>query len=772
MKRLSWLISRYLVNTIAPYFVFSWLLLSVILFVQQASRYSDIFFSVHIPPDLVWQLTIALLPNVIAFTCPMAMLVATIIGLTKMQGDSELVAIRAAGVGNLQIALPIVVFGLALSAFAFVVNFRGVPLAATLVRRVALQTAIKKLESPIEPGVFNSEVAGFTIYAKGGNIETGRWTNIFIYSEDKTSNTARFVTSRSGRIDTLDQSSELVLENANVATLPLVPGQGKYVTETIGDLRFAIKTTRSDLIDKLSRSEVTSEEMGLQQLSEFAAAATGQERIEAQLIWQRRVLLSVTPLIFCLLGTVIVLRFNRGGRGFGIAAALVVLVGFYLLAFAGEQLARLGFISVPIGGLIPIAGSALVIFWFGLTRRLAVGSFLYERGSEFFSRLRPPTNRLTFGNLFVDLTTGLRDFDIVSNLVKNFLLTILFLSAIFLIFTAFELWRFAGMMEGGTGLLIRYLFYLLPFVYIQISASAAMIATLATYVIKSRNNEIVTWTSSGQSVYRLLVPCFLLAAFLGGVNWIIQERVLPNANRLQESTRSLIRNRGTVPAAKGRRWVAVGDRIYSFETPESAPLIFASDNDKGGGCPNCMRHPLILEFGANGERVQTLYRGEIAAWQGGKLSFAGPVEQSDLTGEVIQTKIVSNLEIGESNDPLGEIQIKPNQINSSGLARQLDSANSDVEQRSAAVALQRKYSTLLLPFITVLFTAPFALSLSRRGKAATIGYAVGLWLLFTGTSTVFEQFGLNGMLEPAVAVWAPMAFFALLGAYLLSRVRT
>ena len=97
MKRLSWTISRYLVTTIAPYFIFSWLLLSVILFVQQAGRYSDIFFSVHIPPDLVWQLTIALLPNVVAFTCPMAMLVATIIGLTKMQGDSELVAVRAAG---------------------------------------------------------------------------------------------------------------------------------------------------------------------------------------------------------------------------------------------------------------------------------------------------------------------------------------------------------------------------------------------------------------------------------------------------------------------------------------------------------------------------------------------------------------------------------------------------------------------------------------------------------------------------------------------------
>jgi lipopolysaccharide export system permease protein len=387
--------------------------------------------------------------------------------------------------------------------------------------------------------------------------------------------------------------------------------------------------------------------------------------------------------------------------------------------------------------------------------------------------MQRPRNRLTIGNLFVDLTTGLRDFDIVSNLVKNYLLTIFFLAAIFLIFTAFELWRFAGMIDGGTALLLRYLVYLLPFVYIQISASAAMIATLATYVIKSRNNEIVTWTSSGQSVYRLLLPCFLLAAFLGGINWVIQERVLPNANRFQESTRSLIRNKGVLPTSKGRKWVALGNRIYSFDSRVTDGVIFASDNDREEGCgPSCMRDLLILEFGADGERLQSVYRGEKAAWQEGKLSFRGPVEISDLSRDVIRTKLENAVEISESGNPLEEIQIKPNQISASGLKRQLDKADSDMERRNAEVALQKKYSALLLPFITVLFTAPFALSLSRKGKAATIGYAVGLWLLFTGTSTVFDQFGLNGMLEPVVAVWAPMAFFALVGAYLLSRVRT
>ena len=163
-------ISRYLIGAIVPYFISSWLLLSVILFVQQAGRFSDIFFSANIPSQLIWQLAFALIPNVIAFTCPMAVLVGTVIGLSKMQGDSELIAIRASGVGNMQILFPVFLLGVLLSVFTFAINIYGVPLAARVVRQVAIQTAIYKLESPIEPGVFNTEVAGYTIYVRDGDV--------------------------------------------------------------------------------------------------------------------------------------------------------------------------------------------------------------------------------------------------------------------------------------------------------------------------------------------------------------------------------------------------------------------------------------------------------------------------------------------------------------------------------------------------------------------------------------------------------------------------
>ena len=100
MGRLGWTISRHLLVSVLPYFVFSWILLSVILFFQQASRYSDIFFNASIPSSLVFELTVALVPNVIAFTCPMAALVGIVLGLSRLQSDSELVPIPAARIAT------------------------------------------------------------------------------------------------------------------------------------------------------------------------------------------------------------------------------------------------------------------------------------------------------------------------------------------------------------------------------------------------------------------------------------------------------------------------------------------------------------------------------------------------------------------------------------------------------------------------------------------------------------------------------------------------
>lgn len=758
MKKTSRIISRYLLQNILPYFIFSWLLISVILFVQQASRFSDIFFNTFLPKNLVWQLTFALIPNVIAFTAPMAVLVGVIIGLSKMQGDSELVSIRAAGVGNLQIAIPVVILGLLLSLFAFFINLKGVPIAAQIVRTVALQTALYKLESPLEPGVFNTEISGFTIYVKNLNFEKGTWEDIFIFNEDQNGQ-VRLITAKNGRIDHQGEHSELVLQNASIFTFNIEKTLEKTASEKVGEFRLSIKTKRGELIDKISTTKSTPEELGLNDLSEFAKNLQGQEKIEAQILWQRRIILSITPFIFALLGTALVLRFNSRGKGFGIFLALLSLVVYYLITLLSEQLARTGSISISVAGLIPVVSSLLVIAGLFLSNRLFLKKSAIKIRQPESMALPKKINPLSNKNFYIDLTTGILDFDIIINLLKFFFLTISFLAFVYLIFTAFELWKFAGTIDNGFMLLVKYLFYLLPFIYIQLAPSAVMIAVLATYIIKSRRNEIVSWTAAGQSIYRLLLPCFILMFLVGGINWMFQETVVPKTNRIQDELRQQIRSRGIFSGRKGKFWTARNNRIYSFELKE----------EKANG--QKVEDLSVYEFSEDGSEIRNVYKSSEAVWENNKIIFQGSGQRIFWKNGTAEIRSFSG-ELTENHNPFGNLYNKPSHLNTWETLEKIEHSESEDEKRSFEIALEKKHTTFILPFIITLFTAPFAMSLSRKSKVVTVGYAVGIWLLFMGIGNFFEQIGMNGYISPVFAVWSPLALFSILGVYLLTKIRT
>lgn len=806
MKRVSWLISRYLLGAVVPYFLFSWVLLTVILFLQQASRYSELFFNVNIPSGLIWQLMIGLIPNVIAFTCPMAVLVGTIIGLSKLQGDSELTAIRAAGVGNVQIAVPIVVLGIVLSLFALFVNIKGVPFAAALVREVAMRSAISKFESPVEPGIFYTEIDGFTILARDSDPQTGYLKRVFISQLDTPNGVYRLITSDIGRIEIAGESTELVLENAAVITIPEAETGGKYAFERIKDIRVALKTKRAELLSRLANAVRLPDELGLDDLTDVAANAEGKTRTEAQIVLFRRFVMSLTPFIFCLLGMIMVLRFRRGGRGFGIALALAALIGYYLVAFSGEQLARTGVLPVPIASLLPFIASIAAMVWLAYSPKLHFAESISNFVASRLEKMKGRSSGLSLKNRLVDVTSGLRDFDITASVAWYFLFSTAFLLIVFLIFTAFDTWRFASTVENGGWMLTKYLTFLIPFAYLQIAPSAAMIAVLAAYAIKSRNNELVTWAAAGQSMFRLLLPCLALAILLGIADFAVQETIAPRANQIQDEVRAELRSGGKQVQQK-RLWTTEGKYIFSYVLGSSRKDSSASDNENANRSTTDLASPqggisgdgdgsnyrasdnerdkqnesvdlrtrvgdiIVLEFSGDRESLQTVYRARAGKFEGSKVELEDVVAVSRDSERLNETPM-REVELSAKFDPFRNVGGKPNHLSVLELAESAKAASAESEQYAYSVGVQKRFASLFIPLIIVLFSAPWGISLRRAPMVSSLSVAVGLWLLFIGVTNVFEQYGISGSLPPVVAVWAPALAFATLGIYLISRIRT
>ena len=769
--RIGRTISFYLARAVVPYFFLAWVILTVILFVQQAGRYAEIFFDPNLPSSFVWQLAFALVPNVIAFTSPMAVLIGVIIGMSRMQSDNEITAIRTFGVGSIASIVPVLVLGIFLSFFSIAVNIFGVPLASKAVRMVALRTAIYKLESPIEPGVFNTEIAGATVYVRGVDLETKQWRNVFVYTENANDGSSRLITSRSGRIDSSGNNSELVLADAVVSTLKTGSASGNLVSENIGELRFAIKTRRDEMVSRLSTISPAIEELGIYELGKLSSQSEGKERTEAQILIVRRLMLAIAPILFSLLGATLVLRLRRNKKGSGVGFALTSLFIYFMLTFTGEQLARSGTVPVLVGGLLPIFVSiaAIVYFWFSDTRFVDFG--ISAKARKFLSTLPRGRRVVRRSDILLDLTTGIRDFEITTALIRFYVAAFILLASVFLVFTAFELWRFAGSMPNGPFLLVQYIFYLVPYTYLQLSPTAAMLAILGTFSIKSRQNEVVTWIAAGQSVYRLIFPSILLMLFLGGVNLLVQETIAPPANREQDQLRRQIRNRGSEPRTDGRFWIASDTSIAFFTTNTTA-----SDNEHGRilNCRNrcSVKQAGVYRFEADKAELQSLYQVSDATWEDGELSIGGKAYRFEFDGQKYVRTDISGTTVDLPKNTFSGSSLTPSNMTASELGENIKDADSDVEKRKLQIALQKKYATLFLPFIIGLLTAPFALGLQRKGRMDSIGYGVALWLVFVFVISAFEQLGVAGTLPPRVAVWAPLMALSMVGIYLLSRVKT
>jgi lipopolysaccharide export LptBFGC system permease protein LptF len=88
------------------------------------------------------------------------------------------------------------------------------------------------------------------------------------------------------------------------------------------------------------------------------------------------------------------------------------------------------------------------------------------------------------------------------------------------------------------------------------------------------------------------------------------------------------------------------------------------------------------------------------------------------------------------------------------------------------VAYHNKLATPATPLVMVLLGLPFAFRIGRRGSLYGIGVALILVIVYWATFAVFRALGLETLLPPALAAWAPSVFFVLLGLYLMLYVRT
>ena len=638
-------------------------------------------------------------------------------------------------------------------------------------RQAAFKVTLSRIESPIQPNTINAEMPGKVVYVREGDKARGQWERVFIHWREGEGD-IRLITARSGRLDVTGEQTELVLTDAVVTTLPsktatppTVGAAGlvnatSIITESSAQFRIRLNTGRNAILKRFQERPSDIDELHWREVLKKARSAKGSEKLALLTTLNKRLALCFASLAFALLGVGLGGRTQRVGRGLAILASLGAMLLYYLILLGGEHLSRSG--TIP-----PLVGS-----WLGTGAALVVGLvslFLSEQRISIWKR----TSRLLSADKVSSsvrgkrprssVLMGLLDRSLMRAVCFNFTLAYATLLIIFLIFTLFELLRFINATEWR--LVALYLWYLVPLASMSLAPIGLLVAVLVTYALLARRSEVVVWWASGQSLYRLALPALLFSLLISVSLVVLQESVLPQANRRQEGYRAQIRgslNRAMTPT--GYQWLAVPDtrRLYSYKYQEGSRTLMS---------------PTVYEFDAEGVHLKRLVMSEEGKWTNSgalELLQAGVLDFSHAA--LASSSRVPRLELAEntSAESFKPMLSKPSELSSTALSAYIKTLKRvrPEEVTPLYVSLYRRGADTSMPIILAIIGIPFGVFFGRRSAFWALGVALIIGLALWASASGFQQLGNYRFLPAALAAWATPLIFMALGLILFSRART
>ena len=722
------------------------------------------------------------LPILFRVTIPMSVLVGVLLGLSRLAADSEIIAMRASGlgIGYFVRVSSIVAIGGTLLGLGNSLYLAPRANQAILDLQQALETSQASYQ--IQPRVFYEDFKNFVLYVQNVRSGTGasNWDQVFM--ADVSDPTAPRITTAASATVVSDSTQVLLMRLRNGAQHDTVDDQPDQYTIT------AFATTDRPL-ELSPQSDV---HLGRRDTAIYAlpmrallARVHGPDSKAYLIELNNRFAFPAACLVLMMVGVPLGVASRRGGKSSGFVYTILLVFLYYFLSSTGTALGRqnkvpaffavwsanLIFAAVGIFLLWQMASGgrvlAAITAWASRTPKAEGAGRKGLSLTGLLEKLRPRSQRAKSRNAFPRIL----DEYVVREFLNTFLLVLAGFVLLMLVFTFFDLVGDIIRNHVPLATVGAYLVNLTPDMLYQIAPLAVLIATLVTFGVLNRNSEIIAMKATGISLYRLVVPIVSIAAVLSVCLFLFDQYYLPQANRRQEALRNIIKGRPAQTVLHpehnwifGQPHAGEPGRIFYYEFFDPDRKEFANLS--------------VFEFDPS---TFSLTRRIFAA-----RVFRDPDKDSwrfedgwvrDMTGpEPISYREFRQTEFSEIHEDPGYFT-KENLQSQEMNFGQLDGYIRDLRQSGfdtmrLRVALWHKVAYPLIAVVMAVLAIPFALSMGRRGSLTAIAVAIGVALAYFVVNGTFEAMGNVNYLPAALAAWASDILFALVGGYLLLRTPT
>lgn len=782
--------------------------------------------------DLTLRLFFTGIPNLLILAIPMAVLLGSLIGVGRLSADHEWVALQGAGQGPGRLLRAVALHGLIWSAVGFGVYAYMVPRANYAMRNLRGELLFaSNLASDLRPRAFYTDLPNTVLFVEEIRAGSkGRLEGVLVVQNDPQTQSTEMVLARSGDLyPAPDRSGTLLLDLFDGVAHRYEensPGEVYYFSPHFEEarerfdpqdyLRGFLEPPEKVVQDFTPRelwAEYREARLARRQLDERAAQPgpgrptessfyLANARLNRVIIeGNQRIALPLASFFFAVLSLPLGITRVRSGKGAGFALSLlVILVYWAAFTFARDQ-ALLGRVPAALG---PWAGNLIIVPWaaWGLWRLhrtpsawpgLLAWSFrasgralrsLRVGLSKLGRRPAPPSESGENGRPEVPLADlGGTSHRFVGRLDKyvgdSYVRVLVF--ALLSAYLVYGLVETKGLTDGllrtgeSVGLMLRYYPYFVPGVLYIVLPIACLVGAIVTFTLLARSGELTAIKASGISMRRTTVSVLVLTAVASVGLFLVQDRIAPGANQKAQEIKDRILGRAPrthgMPAM-GRWGFGPGGRLYHYR-------LFDRDRAEFQGLS-------VFTLDREAPRILDHRFAERARWRGGQWelergwyrtfpadgSIAGvTLERFERTTEIAldsPDEFVSKEH--RLRAPAGDLS---EQMSSRELRVQIaELEESGYDATQLRVALHGKLAQSFTPLVMVLLGLPFAFKVGRRGSLYGVGVALLLVLVYWAVLAIFNALGLETLLEPWIAAWAPNVFFTLLGAYLMLYVRT
>lgn len=819
--------TRYVLRELATPTFLGLLLYTFVLLMNHFFLVAEKALAKNLGVELTFRLFVAGIPKLLVMSIPMAVLLGTLIGLGRLSADREWLALQAAGHGPRVLLRPVLLHGLMGSLACFFIYAVVVPHTHYAVRNLRGEILFSSnLAADLRPRVFYELPQDAVIYVD--DIRAGgerRLENALLIRPDpKREGKTQLAIARWGDLyPAPDGSGTLIVD--------LYDGEGHFFRSDEPD-KYHVGTFRRwperfppprFLKTLMTPPDKVDQDLTMPQLLEEIDAAQ-EERAEllarpggpgagrigisdrriagAKVELHRRIALPLASLFFAFLALPLGITTARSGKGAGFAISVVVIVLYRIVFVTATKQAISGPIPPDIG---PWIANAIILLWalvalWRMRSRSVRGDggpltwplTLWRRTR---SRIRPATD-----DDLSDDPHATSDLAGLSGSTRRFVARLdRYVALAFLRLFAFALvstYLIYAVIEGQDlvdrtlrtrqplSLIGDYLTYFSPGVLHIILPISCLIGAVVSITLLARSSELVAVKAAGVSMRRATAPIIVLTIIFSAILFFVQDHIAPAANRKVQQTKDRIHRRAArthgLPATGSWRFGADGSTLYHFRLHDASKgeyqglSVFTIDRS----VPRIVDHR-FCERARYEDGTWILgpgwYRYFLPINGGAQRATAADIastltrfdEPYELDLDIPANVVDERRWLARRSDSL------PEQMSVAALSEQIDTLhNSGYDITKLHVAYYRKFAQSLAPLVMVLLGLPFAFRVGRRGSLYGIGVALLLVLVYWATFAVFNALGLETLLPPAVAAWAPNALYGLLGVYLLLYVRT